>query len=272
MLHMVDVGYSQLAVEVRGSQEPAVVFISGVQDDRHVWEAVVDLLPPTTLTLAYDRPGLGDSSVPSIASNHDSEGAAGAVRDLHIITNNLDVPAPFILVGHSLGALLGFVYAATYPDRCAGLILVDTSDPALLPPLAGFTDTVSDAETGTHFSWRSISQDFASTPTPMTPAVVIASAPGRWHRVRDPESYQPLDMTTVDAHWQHWQRTLAARLHASFVVATEAGHRVHTEAPELVAQTITLVLEAVRSSQRPRITSDRLSGVPGRVASPASAA
>lgn len=263
---MVDVDGTQVAVELRGSQEPPVVFLSGVTDDRHVWDAVIALLPHDNMTLTYDRPGLGDSSTLRTIGPKKPEGATRTAERLQAIIQALNVPEPIVLVGHSLGALIAHVYAAQSPERCAGLILVDPSDPELLPPLAGFTDALSDSAEGTQFSWHAIGQDVAAA-VPTAPAVVIASAPGRWHRVSDPDSYKPLDMRTVDTRWQAWQRTLADRLNATLIIATEAGHRVHTEAPSLIAATIQHTIAAIRASVPPIITTDHLTGAPGVIVS-----
>lgn len=99
------------------------------------------------------------------------------------------------------------------------------ADPDLLPPLSGFTDATSDAEDGTRFSWQTIRREFASASVPITPTIVIASASGRWHRVPDPDGYQPLDMASVDNRWQRWQRALAARLNATLIIALEEQER-----------------------------------------------
>lgn len=263
LLHRVDVGRSQLAVEVRGSRRPAVVFVSGVTDDRRVWDAVVNLLPADTLTLTFDRPGLGDSSPLATDRQLAPEGTTGTVQDLHTATAMLHVPIPLVLVGHSLGALLAYAYAARHAKHCAGLILVDPSDPSLLPPLAGFHDTLADSDKGTTYSWHAISDDIANLPIPTAPAVVIASAAGRWLRVTDAERYSPLSMSKVDARWQRWQREIAQRLDARLVIATDAGHRVHSEAPDLVASVILAVVEAARSAQQPDISAGRPTDLPG---------
>jgi pimeloyl-ACP methyl ester carboxylesterase len=45
------------------------------------------------------------------------------------------VPPPYILVGHSFGALIVRAFAAKYPNETTGLVLVDPLDPAEWTPL-----------------------------------------------------------------------------------------------------------------------------------------
>ncbi len=49
--------------------------------------------------------------------------------DLHELVNALDVPKPYVLVGHSFGAYIVRVYAQRFPQELAGVILVDPLTP-----------------------------------------------------------------------------------------------------------------------------------------------
>ena len=51
--------------------------------------------------------------------------AADAVSDLHTLLKVAKVPRPYVFVSHSLGGLIDRLYAATYPRRVAGMVLVD---------------------------------------------------------------------------------------------------------------------------------------------------
>jgi pimeloyl-ACP methyl ester carboxylesterase len=49
------------------------------------------------------------------------------VEDLHKALQAASIPAPYVLVGHSLGGLDARVYAQSWPKEVAGMVLVDTS-------------------------------------------------------------------------------------------------------------------------------------------------
>lgn len=254
MISYTDIGY-QIAVEVINGDAPPLVFISGVQDDRTVWAPVLDSLRSSATTLVYDRPALGRSAPLTTEQAKEPHGCSHSADELRRVLDALGLQTPYILVGHSIGALAAIVQAARYPQHCAGLVLVDPSDPTLFTDVQGFSPSVSDDDRGTCFDWRMIDEDFSAAERPSLPAVVVASAEGRWHRECAPERYKPLSLAEVDARWQRWQRNVARQLHASLVVASEAGHRVHVEAPGLVAHVVDAVTAAVRT-RRP-VTLDR---------------
>ncbi len=75
-------------------------------------------------TLSYDRAGLGWS---------DSDGHKCSVRtiveELHDLLHNMELPAPYILVGHSFGGYIVRCYAQQYADEVAGVVMVDPLTP-----------------------------------------------------------------------------------------------------------------------------------------------
>ena len=117
---LVDVGGRLLHARVLGSGAPTVVFESGISASSINWTALQDRIAAVTTTIAYDRAGLGWSSSASGAldANLLLEDLSGLLRQLH-------APAPFILVGHSYGALLTRLYAEQHPEQVAGMVLVD---------------------------------------------------------------------------------------------------------------------------------------------------
>jgi pimeloyl-ACP methyl ester carboxylesterase len=76
-----------------------------------------------TRACSYDRAGLGYSD-PSPRPPT----PANVVEDLHALLGKAGVKGPLVLVGHSLGGFHMKLYAATYPDDVAGLVLVDPSE------------------------------------------------------------------------------------------------------------------------------------------------
>jgi pimeloyl-ACP methyl ester carboxylesterase len=49
--------------------------------------------------------------------------------ELHQLLAAVGAPPPYLLVGHSLGALIARAYTATHPQRVAGIVMVDAAVP-----------------------------------------------------------------------------------------------------------------------------------------------
>jgi pimeloyl-ACP methyl ester carboxylesterase len=119
----VPVGDTVLHMDCRGDGEPAVIIDAANAEFGLVWRPIQQALAETTTVCTYDRAGYGWSD-PSDAPRH----AAQVVDELHALLAARD-GGPVVLVGHSLGGLHALLYAATYPDDVAGLVLVDAPSP-----------------------------------------------------------------------------------------------------------------------------------------------
>ncbi|MDQ3694777.1 MAG: alpha/beta hydrolase, partial [Chloroflexota bacterium] len=124
----------------RGEGGPTVIIEAGAGNDADTWDAVVlgpdseqtAVLPGVaafTRVCAYDRPGT--MLDPERRSRSDPapmpRGAAAMVDDLHALLTAAAIPGPYVLAAHSFGGLVARLYAATYPDEVAGLVLVDAA-------------------------------------------------------------------------------------------------------------------------------------------------
>jgi pimeloyl-ACP methyl ester carboxylesterase len=73
-----------------------------------------------TTVVSYDRAGYGFSD--AVEGRLD---AASVVDDLHAALATAGLQGPYVLVGHSLGAVYVRLFAAAHPDEVAGLVLID---------------------------------------------------------------------------------------------------------------------------------------------------
>ena len=72
--------------------------------------------------LSFDRRGTGASDPPP-SSSHFSIGEW--MDDLDLVLEDANVRKPFVVVANGQGAQLALLYAATRPDDCRGLVVVD---------------------------------------------------------------------------------------------------------------------------------------------------
>lgn len=120
---LVNVGGYRLHLHVAGSAEPGrptVILDAGAQSMAAQWGWVQADLARTTRVVSYDRPGAGFSDAPPAPLD-----AAGLAADLREALERVGVDGPYVVVGHSMGALTSRAFAARYPDEVAGAVLVD---------------------------------------------------------------------------------------------------------------------------------------------------
>jgi len=121
---MVDVGGYSLHINCVGQGSPTVVVDGGSGEMSAQWVWVQREVSDSTRVCAYDRAGMGWSEMgpqPRDAKQISSE--------LHTLLTKADIEGPYVLVGHSFGGLYMQTYAARYPDKVAGVALVESSHP-----------------------------------------------------------------------------------------------------------------------------------------------
>jgi pimeloyl-ACP methyl ester carboxylesterase len=127
---LVDLGRHRLHLYETGTEGPTVVLESGISASSLNWRTVQSQVANFARVCSYDRAGLGWSELcrqPCTPS---------ALADqLCSLLHAAAVPGPFVLVGHSFGALIVHAFAVKYADETVGLILVDPLDPAEWTPL-----------------------------------------------------------------------------------------------------------------------------------------
>jgi pimeloyl-ACP methyl ester carboxylesterase len=123
-----------LHVAIETGEGSPVVMVHGIASSSVTFERLVPLVEPFHRVYAIDLLGFGESPMPEDAEYTIGEHTAALARTVR----SLRLREPFVLVGHSLGALIATRYAATHPGKVSKVILV--SPPIYLP-----ADTLSGA-------------------------------------------------------------------------------------------------------------------------------
>ena len=105
-----------------GLGEPTVIVLNGLASSIGEWMPVVRRVSAQTRVFVYERRGNGRS--PVIAS---ARGSRVIAEELLEMLDDLSIDGPYVLVGHSLGAVYAQTFARLYPEEVAGLLLVDPS-------------------------------------------------------------------------------------------------------------------------------------------------
>jgi len=136
---LVDVGGYRMHIHCTGQGSPTVILDSGLSDSSLSWFRVQPNIAQFTRVCSYDRAGLGWSD----ESPYPRESKVFA-EELHTLLHNAGIPAPFILVGHSMGGFDVLIYAHLYPDQVKGMVLVDSAYPDLANRLPELKTSLSE--------------------------------------------------------------------------------------------------------------------------------
>ncbi len=123
-----DVNGVKLHYLVAGSGSP-VILIHGYAETSHMWLPLIKELQKSHLVIAPDLRGFGDSSIPE--SNFTK---AVMAQDIHALAQSLNL-GHVQVVGHDIGLMVAYAYAAQYPTEVDRVALMD----AFLPGVGDWT-------------------------------------------------------------------------------------------------------------------------------------
>jgi len=107
---------------------PMVVLIHGYAETSRMWRPLIPKLADRFTVIAPDLPGIGDSTIP--ADGLDMKTAA--IR-IHALARSLGAQNAEV-VGHDIGLMVAYAYAAQFPGETTKLVVMD----AFLPGVAGW--------------------------------------------------------------------------------------------------------------------------------------
>jgi pimeloyl-ACP methyl ester carboxylesterase len=257
---LVDVGGYRLAIYCIGEGSPAVVLETGLGAPSEYWAPVQQEIAGLTRVCRFDRAGRGKSD-PAPATTPRT--CTDMVAELRALLRNAGIPAPYVLVGNSLGGMNARLYAYEHPKEVAGLVLVDGSHhdqftrigEALPEP----EPSSPDSHKGFYHFWAAggwkdpaNNPDNADLVTSLEqlraihslgdmPMVVLASGAFLREAPTSPEAGPRLHEI-----WQDLQRELASLSSNSvYSVVESSGHFIQRDRPEVVAKAIRRVLDGV---------------------------
>lgn len=274
---LISVGAHDLHINCSGSGSPTVILDSGLGSNSLDWVRVQPEVEKVTRVCSYDRAGYGWSG-----RGPQPRTSASIVFELSNLLVRGRVSPPYILVGHSFSGLTVRLFASRYPEKTAGLVLVDSAHERQFEKFkqAGirnpFVPTGRRFMIGNHYQIpdglpreiRSIAQALALRPNarralyselrhmrtsaeqlqdvvlpPDIPLVVVSHDARLMARSRQQRIMAEL--------WMGLQRDLASRgRYGSLVVAPNSGHYVQLDQPKIVVDAIRSIIETSREHGR----------------------
>ena len=122
--HHVEVEGLSLHYLVAG-EGPAVVLLHGYAETSLMWRPIMPLLAERFTVIAPDLPGIGDSAIPN-----DGQDMATAARRMHALVRSLGVEKASV-VGHDIGLMVAYAYAAQFPSETTKLAVMDAFLPGV---------------------------------------------------------------------------------------------------------------------------------------------
>jgi len=106
---------------------PAVILLHGYGETSRMWKPILPLLAERFTVIAPDLPGIGDSAIPA-----DGLDMKTAAMRIHALARKLGVEKARV-VGHDIGLMVAYAYAAQFPGETEKLVVMD----AFLPGVEG---------------------------------------------------------------------------------------------------------------------------------------
>jgi pimeloyl-ACP methyl ester carboxylesterase len=113
---------------VSAGRGPAVILLHGYTQTGRMWRPIIPLLAERFTVIAPDLPGIGDSAIPK-----DGLDMKTAAIRIHALAKSLGIEKARV-VGHDIGLMVAYAYAAQFPAETEKLVLMD----AFLPGVAGW--------------------------------------------------------------------------------------------------------------------------------------
>jgi pimeloyl-ACP methyl ester carboxylesterase len=242
---LIEVNGLHLYFECFGSGAPTVLLEAGYGVDHHSWDEIERAVGKTTRTCAYDRAGLGLSSV----ETPKRRGPFDQLDDLDDLLTSADIDPPYVVVGHSYGGILAWFFVRRHRDDVDGLLLLDAAHPQQVKrfraafPARSQTTVVSPENVDVEKAAAAVGD-----PGSLEQTRLIVMTAGK-HAAADLSERLAYRARRI---WRELQDDYAARSSDSVhVIASDSPHFIQSNLgqPQLVVQAIRELVSAARADR-----------------------
>ncbi len=132
----------QLHYLTAGHGPATVILLHGFAETSRMWRPIIPTLAEKFTVIAPDLPGIGDSSIP------DKIDMLEAANKIHALVGSLNIDKARV-VGHDIGLMVAYAYAAQFPNETEKLAVMD----AFLPGVPGW-EPIYNAPNVWHFRFN----------------------------------------------------------------------------------------------------------------------
>ena len=265
---LVDIGGRRLHARIWGSGAPVVVIDVGLADPIEVWTSVISRLAVQTRVCAYERAGYGSSDGGPLPRT-----AQHVTSDLRLLLHKLSLPAPYVLVGHSLGAVHMMLLAAESPELAGAMLLLDQPPrgfisgerfPGLLKTAAQVTaefrrmakEAREQNATGKAVFFETLASEHEAvfggdTAAQVARVQTLGQLPLTVMASEIPNPAFGPDAESFQQFWIESNRQVAAlSRRGKFVLASKSTHHIQRDAPDLVTREALELVSAYRKGRQ----------------------
>ncbi len=187
-----------------------------------------------------------------------------------------DIPGPYVVVGHSFGGFTARYFAAKYPEKTVGAVLIDSSHPDQIYRLSSLDqvkqkrrykllpsepppDYMNEVETHWYFLNLSRKAIYAQMeelknfkdsayevkhagPLPNIPLAVLT---------RGKNQLPEINGISMEQEWREMQKELLTLSDNSWhIIIKDSGHKIYLEAPDEVIKNILKVVNKTRQQSQ----------------------
>ena len=113
---------------ISAGRGPAIILLHGYTQTSRMWKPLIPLVAEKFTVIAPDLPGIGASAIPK-----DGLDMKTAAIRVHALAKSIGVEGARV-VGHDIGLMVAYAYAAQFPAETEKLVLMD----AFLPGVVGW--------------------------------------------------------------------------------------------------------------------------------------
>ena len=250
----------RLYMHCEGEGKTPIIIEAGIGDTLANWIPIQKKLSEHTKVCVYDRAGNGLSN-PGPGPRTVSQ----ITYELYTLLEKQKLEGPFILMGHSFGGYVAQFFARAFPEKTAGVIMVDSSHPDQIERLAdldkmkdkpkqnigGYKFEDLDLLTKEQRYWKHLNAQRKSVWTQMDELKSFKDSAVELKQIDQSFPNIPLailsrgltQLPTIDgkksmeSEWQEMQKDLTSLSNKSWqVIAKNSGHSIHQEAPEVIIE------------------------------------
>src|SRR5271166_4278649 len=124
---------TSLSVEIAGvklhyltaGQGTPLILLHGYAETSRMWKPIIPMLAERFTVIAPDLPGIGDSAIPE-----DGLDMKTAAIRIHVLARSIGVQKAAV-VGHDIGLMVAYAYAAQFPAEVSKLVVMDAFLPGV---------------------------------------------------------------------------------------------------------------------------------------------